>query len=232
MALETVKSVITSAILPHPASAASIMRATRADNFDRSLVFSTDCRRVAVGSSDFRVRVWDLDPKSTSQSPLHGHTGDLRFVNFSSDNRRVVSCAFDNTVRIWDCDVNNEGTRMCSFGPDKSLALQHYPCIVPSDPSTSALHCTHTPTFRLTDDGWVEDFSCDPPHLLLWVPPERRKGLYIPPMSLIISPHETWTVDLSNFAHGTRWTTCFSPPNMMRVPLHRDQLSQIGEARF
>ncbi len=66
-----------------------------------AVAFSHDGERLATGSADKTVKIWDL---TTGQEilTLKGHTGMVTSLAFSPDDRRLISAAADSTVRIWD----------------------------------------------------------------------------------------------------------------------------------
>ena len=66
------------------------------------MAFSPDGRRVATGSLDNTVRVWEPSGANPGVSLLEGHRGGVITVAFSPDGRRVVTGSEDNTARVWD----------------------------------------------------------------------------------------------------------------------------------
>jgi len=67
----------------------------------RALVFSPDGRRVASGSRDGTVRLWDL-PSGQHGRTLHGHGDSVGSVVLSPDGKLVATGSRDRTVRLWD----------------------------------------------------------------------------------------------------------------------------------
>jgi WD40 repeat protein len=65
------------------------------------VAFSRDGRRIATGSEDRTVRLWDA-ASGQEVLTLKGHTDIVRCVGFSNDGCRLVSGGWDHTVRVWD----------------------------------------------------------------------------------------------------------------------------------
>jgi len=66
-----------------------------------SVSWSPDGTRLASGSYDKTVRVWDV-ATGASVATLEGHTGWVRSVSWSPDGTRLASGSRDETVRVWD----------------------------------------------------------------------------------------------------------------------------------
>jgi WD40 repeat protein/serine/threonine protein kinase len=66
-----------------------------------SVDFSQDGARMASGSLDQTVRLWDAKTGS-SLAVLHGHRAKLLTVQFTSDSRRLLTHSEDDALRLWD----------------------------------------------------------------------------------------------------------------------------------
>jgi WD40 repeat protein len=66
-----------------------------------SVAYSPDGKRMAIGDSEGRLQVWDVQ---TSEVLLlwQGHGAMIRSVVYSPDGKFIASGSDDNTVKVWD----------------------------------------------------------------------------------------------------------------------------------
>jgi len=67
--------------------------------------YSPDGYRIATGSNDKTIRIWDTETGAVVGNPLVGHIGYVKDVAYSPDGRRIISGSNDKTIRIWDADT-------------------------------------------------------------------------------------------------------------------------------
>jgi len=91
------------------------------------VAFSPDGRRLASGSSDTKVRLWDVRSRRVIHT-LEGHSGRVKCVAFSRDGRWLTSGSDDCTIRLWKVSTGQPGrvsqesypgVNSVAFSPDR-----------------------------------------------------------------------------------------------------------------
>jgi len=112
----------------------------------RSISWAPDGKRLASGSNDKTVRIWEV-ATGTELSQLTGHSDPVRSVSWAPDGIRLASGSNDGTVRIWEAATGKElsrlrqhkhwvisvsfspdGTRLASGSADKTVKIWNSAC--------------------------------------------------------------------------------------------------------
>jgi WD40 repeat protein len=76
-------------------------------NFVWTVGFSPNGSRIASGSTDTIIRIWDVQT-GKEMHKLDGHTGQVNSVAFSPDSKWIASASDDNTVRVWTSESGQQ----------------------------------------------------------------------------------------------------------------------------
>jgi len=69
------------------------------------VTFSADGKRIASGSTDNTICLWDAETGLQFGSPLTGHTNWVTSVAFSPDGKSIASGSRDKTICLWDAET-------------------------------------------------------------------------------------------------------------------------------
>lgn len=86
-----------------------------------AFAFDTPGRRLATGSSDQTVRVWDAQT-GTERRVYRGHAGTITGVAFHPSEQVLASCSEDKSVKLWDLNVNDQ--RATEFSAPGASAIR------------------------------------------------------------------------------------------------------------
>ncbi|MCY3742113.1 MAG: hypothetical protein OXH00_13945 [Candidatus Poribacteria bacterium] len=94
-----------------------------------ALAFPPDGTRLASGSPDTTVRLWDTATNNDEPTILRKHTGWINVLAFSPDGKMLASGSTDKTVNLWDTATGEPLTALTghlssiaalTFSPDGS----------------------------------------------------------------------------------------------------------------
>jgi WD40 repeat protein len=69
-----------------------------------SVAFSPDGKKVASGSKDKTIKLWEVNTGELLQT-LKGHRNKVQSVAFSPDGHLLASGSEDNTIKLWNADT-------------------------------------------------------------------------------------------------------------------------------
>jgi WD40 repeat protein len=144
-----------------------------------SVAYSPDSQRLASGSADKTIKIWDAASGQCLQT-LQGHSGSVWSVAFSPDGQRLASGSADKTIKIWDAASGRclqtlqghggsvwsvafspDGQQLASGSADKTIKIwdaASWQCFKTLNIGTSVAHILfdHTGRYLITDAGRIE----------------------------------------------------------------------------
>ncbi|KAF9363945.1 hypothetical protein BGX34_002960 [Mortierella sp. NVP85] len=131
------------------------------------IAYSPQGDRLASGSSDNTVRLWDAK-KGNCLRLLKGHSNHVQGVAFSPNGGMVASASDDKTLRIWDVETGQQH-RTLDAHTDRVLSVVYSPdgtqIASGSMDSTARIWDVKTGQCRQTlmgHTGWVRDVAFSP----------------------------------------------------------------------
>ncbi|KAL0961506.1 hypothetical protein HGRIS_006447 [Hohenbuehelia grisea] len=169
----------------------------------RSVAFSPHGRFVVSSSDDRTIRLWDIATGKLAMQPLHGHTGRINTVGFSPDGMHIISTSSDHTIRIWDISLVETSSTSSHFPSPSEVEPPPIGTgiLKPSNGSLASFYNAAADE----NDGWIRGPGGE---LLIWVLPEHRAFLAIPPCVNLMARTRI-TIDTSRLVHGLEWTKCW-----------------------
>lgn len=67
----------------------------------RTIAFSPDSAKIASGSTDTSIIIWDIEKRQIIKK-LTDHQTSINSLDFSPDGKKIISGSNDQTIKIWD----------------------------------------------------------------------------------------------------------------------------------
>jgi len=117
-----------------------LLKASNGDSLNAySLAFSSDGKLLAVGGSDYVIRIFDV-MSGAQKTELKGHSGTVRRVQFVKQDSTLVSSSRDGLVKSWDIQRGSVNwSRKSAAGRDECIAVSSQGIVVAGD-AKSPLH--------------------------------------------------------------------------------------------
>lgn len=109
------------------------------DDVVQTVAFSPNGSRVASGSDDMTLKVWDAKTGLVVLPPLRGHQNSIELVKYSINGTKIISRDASKVILAWDA---NSGIPLPVTEDDRIFISS------PTRFSTITIH-----------NGWIVDFS-------------------------------------------------------------------------
>ncbi|KIK62100.1 hypothetical protein GYMLUDRAFT_198501 [Collybiopsis luxurians FD-317 M1] len=173
-----------------------------------SVPFSPDGKRIVSGYWDDPVQILNAGTGESPKQSLQEHTSLVDSIAFSPGQRIHHSHVHAENIEVAGIDEvllpeysSAHQTQITSIFHSRSSSSLSF---CPWHPGHNYPHPTlQTPTLLV--NGWLQNSNSS---LFLWIPPEYRSSLMLPPMQILIAKASPASLNLKDFCHGNNWAKC------------------------
>ncbi|KAJ7789990.1 hypothetical protein B0H13DRAFT_2521561 [Mycena leptocephala] len=212
-----------------------------------SVAFSADGTRIASGSGDNTIRVWEAATGQPVGEPLAGHTNGVTSVAFSPDGTRIASGSHDNTIRVWDAATGQpvseplaghtnwvtsvafspDGTRIASGSGDNTIRVWEAATGQPVGEPLAG-HTYWVTSVAFSPDGTRIASGSGENTIRVW---DAATGHYLyGHTGLQLAPPSTVVGEFDPSPHSPRWTLSFGLSLAIRIIQNRKGTEDVTHA--
>jgi WD domain, G-beta repeat len=90
-----------------------------------SVAFTRDGQRLASGSKDGTISLWDVPKGQRLGQPLVGHDDAVHSVAFSPNSNMLASGGSDHAIMLWDVSFDSWQARACQIA-NRNLTCEEW----------------------------------------------------------------------------------------------------------
>lgn len=165
-----------------------------------SVVFSPDGKKIASGSGDSRVIVWDIQTENPLIKTWQEHDDIIEKVTFSPDNTKLISQTKNKTLYLWDTKTNSLLDSWQGSNATFSLDSKKIVYITADNPNTITLRGISTKD-HVIEEQWQGSnaiFSPDGKKIAYITPDNSFIIRYVTNKRIIDGPWKNYSTPIRN----------------------------------